>query len=132
MGIERLDDESNVAFARAAICNAARAAGVLALDTPFFRFRDAEGLRSSSLAARRLGFRGRFAIHPDQIATINACFSPSPEEIAQARRIVAAYEDAERQGHGSTSLDGRVIDIPVVRRARALLAEAGIAPERVT
>jgi citrate lyase subunit beta/citryl-CoA lyase len=131
MHIERLDDESNVLYARSAICNAAHAAGVLALDTPYFRFRDAAGLKASSIAARRLGFQGRFAIHPDQIATINSCFAPNPEEIEQARRIVAAFAEAERQGRGSTSLDGRVIDVPVVRRARALLAQAGAAPERV-
>jgi citrate lyase subunit beta/citryl-CoA lyase len=132
LGIERLDDESNVAYARAQICTAARAARVLALDTPFFRFRDDAGLRDSSVAARRLGFKGRFAIHPNQIATINECFSPSAEEIEQARRIVAAFAEAEKEGRGSTSLDGRVIDVPVVRRARALLVQAGIAPLRVT
>jgi citrate lyase subunit beta/citryl-CoA lyase len=122
LGIERLDDESNVAYARAAVCTAARAAGVLALDTPWFRFRDDEGLWASSLAAKRLGFKGRFAIHPVQILTINTCFSPSPAEIEEARRIVAAFEEAERHGRGSTSLDGRVIDVPVVKRARAVLA----------
>jgi citrate lyase subunit beta/citryl-CoA lyase len=121
MSIERLDDESNTAYARAAICNAARAAGVLALDTPFFRFRDDEALRASSLAAKRIGFRGRFAIHPAQIESINACFSPSAAEVDEARRIVAAFERAKSQGRGSTSLDGRVIDVPVVKRARALL-----------
>lgn len=125
--IERLDDESNVRYARAAICNAARAAGVLALDTPWFQFRDDAGLEQSSLAARRLGFKGRFAIHPAQIATINTCFSPSAAEIEQAQRIIAAFEAAERNGRGSTSLDGRVIDVPVVRQARALLSRAGIA-----
>lgn len=135
MGIERCDDESNVMYARSAICTAARAARVPALDTPYFRFHDVAGLKATSLAARRLGFKGRFAIHPSQIATINECFSPSPEEIAQARRIVAAFAEAERQGRGSTSLDGRVIDVPVFRRARALLAEAearvGAGSERV-
>jgi len=121
LGIERLDDESNMIYARSAICTAARAAGVPALDTPWFRFRDDAGLRASSRAARQLGFKGRFAIHPAQIASINACFSPSAAEIAEAERIVAAFEAAERHGRGSTSLDDRVIDVPVVRRARALL-----------
>ena len=121
MGIERLDDESQLAYARSAFCTAARAAGVLALDTPWFRFRDTDGLREDSIAAKHLGFKGRFAIHPAQIATINACFAPSDEEIEQARRVVAAYEEAESRGRGSTSLDGRVIDVPVVKRARALL-----------
>lgn len=125
LGIERRDDEANAIYARSAICNAARAAGVPALDTPYFQFRDDAGLRASSLAAKQLGFKGRFAIHPAQIETINACFSPSAEEIEAARRIVAAFEEAERRGRGSTSLDGRVIDVPVVKRARALLRQAG-------
>jgi len=124
MAIERLDDESNVAYARSAICNAARAANVAALDTPYFQFRDEAGLIASCNAAKRIGFRGRFAIHPAQIEPINACFSPSAADIEAARRIVAAFEEAEARGRGSTSLDGRVIDVPVVKRARALLAMA--------
>jgi citrate lyase subunit beta/citryl-CoA lyase len=124
MGIERLDDETNLIYARATICTAARAANVLALDTPYFRFRDDDGLKTSCIAARQIGFKGRFAIHPAQIDSINACFTPSAAEIEQARRIVAAFDDAERLGRGSTSLDGRVIDIPVVKRARDLLAQA--------
>jgi citrate lyase subunit beta/citryl-CoA lyase len=122
LGIERRDDESQLGYARAALCTAARAASVAALDTPYFKFRDLDGLRSSSLAGKHLGFKGRFAIHPDQVATINECFSPSAAEIEHARRVVAAFEEAERQGRASTSLDGRVIDVPVVKRARALLA----------
>jgi len=124
IGIERLDDETNLIYARAAICTAASAANVLALDTPYFRFRDVDGLKTSCIAARQIGFKGRFAIHPAQIDTINACFAPSAAEIEQARRIVAAFDDAERLGRGSTSLDGRVIDIPVVKRARDVLAQA--------
>jgi len=124
MGIEHVDDESNLAFARASICVAARAAGVIALDTPFFRFRDVEGLAAHSLRSRRLGFGGRFAIHPVQTDTINECFAPSSAEIEQARRVIAAFESAERDGRASTSLDGLVIDVPVVRRARAMLALA--------
>lgn len=124
MNIERLDDESNVVYARSAICNAARAANVLALDTPYFQFRNVEGLKASCNQARQLGFKGRFAIHPAQIDTINVCFSPSEAEIEEARRIVAAFEEAALSGRGSTSLDGRVIDVPVVKRAIALLAQA--------
>jgi citrate lyase subunit beta / citryl-CoA lyase len=121
MGIARLDDETQLNYARSALCTAARAAGVAALDTPYFKFRDLEGLRASSIAARHLGFKGRFAIHPDQIPTINECFSPSAAEIEHARRVIAAFDEAERQGRASTSLDGRVIDVPVVKRARAVL-----------
>ena len=128
LGIERLDDESNLVHARSTIANAACAAGVLALDTPYFRFRDTEGLRQNSLASKRLGFKGRFAIHPAQIDTINDCYSPSDAEIDEARRIVEAFEEAERRGRGSTSLDGRVIDVPVVKRARGLLEQASRKP----
>jgi citrate lyase subunit beta/citryl-CoA lyase len=121
MGIERLDDEAQLVYARSALCTAARAADVAALDTPYFRFRDEDGLRASCTAARQLGFRGRFAIHPAQLTPINECFSPGPAEIEAARRIVDAFEEAESRGRGSTSLDGRVIDVPVVKRARAVL-----------
>jgi citrate lyase subunit beta / citryl-CoA lyase len=122
MGIARLDDDSQLHYARSAICVAARAAGVAALETPYFDFRNLEGLRASSIASKHLGFKGRFAIHPGQIETINACFSPSADEIEWARRVVAAFDAAAAQGRGSTSLDGRVVDVPVVKRARALLA----------
>jgi citrate lyase subunit beta/citryl-CoA lyase len=121
MGIERREDDSEVAYARNAMCIAARAAGVLALDTPYFRFRDPEGLQRNAMASRKIGFKGKFAIHPAQIDIINATFSPSAAEVEYARRVVVAFEEAERAGRGSTSLDGKVIDVPVVKRARALL-----------
>lgn len=121
MEIERLDDENQLVYARSALCIAARAAEIAAFDTPYFQFRDEAGLRETSLAARHLGFRGRFAIHPAQIEPINECFSPSAAEIERARRVVAAFAEAEALGRGSTSLEGRVIDVPVVKRARALL-----------
>jgi citrate lyase subunit beta/citryl-CoA lyase len=121
MGIERLEDESQIAYARSRLAVAARARHVLALDTPYFKLRDPDGLRANALAAKRIGFKGKFAIHPEQIEALNDCFSPSAAEVAHARRVVAAYEDAERGGRASTSLDGWVIDVPVVKRARALL-----------
>jgi citrate lyase subunit beta/citryl-CoA lyase len=121
MGIERREDDSEIEYASNVLCVAARAADVLALDTPYFQFRNAEGLRRDALKAKRCGFKGKFAIHPAQIDIINEVFSPSAAEIEQARRVVAAFEEAERRGRGSTSLDGKVIDVPVVKRARTLL-----------
>jgi citrate lyase subunit beta/citryl-CoA lyase len=121
MGIERLADESQVAYARQMLCVTARAAHVLALDTPYFKLRDADGLRLNAMHAKSIGFKGKFAIHPEQLDALNECFSPSAAEIAHAQRVVAAFEEAERGGRGSTSLDGWVIDVPVVKRARALL-----------
>lgn len=124
MGIERSEAGSEVAYPRAAVCVAAQAAEVLALDTPYFGFRDPEGLQRDIVASRRLGFRGKFAIHPDQITTINEGFGPTTAEVENARRVVAAFEEAERAGRGSTSLDGQVVDVPVVKRARSLLETA--------
>ena len=126
MGIERSDDELQTTYAKSAVCIAARAANVPALDTPYFSFRDPEGLRKDVVIARLYGFRGKFAIHPAQIDIINEVFSPSSEEIEHARRVVAASDKAEREGRGSTSLDGKVIDVPVVKRARNLLDIAGL------
>ncbi len=125
MQIERGEDEAEVAYARNVLCVAARAARIPALDTPFFGFRDEAALIANARASRGIGFKGKFAIHPAQIEPINAAFAPSAAEIEQARRVIAAFEEAERQGRGSTSLDGKVIDVPVVKRARALLALAG-------
>jgi citrate lyase subunit beta / citryl-CoA lyase len=119
-----------VAVPRSMVCVAARAADVLALDTPYFRFRDSEGLQQNALASKKIGFKGKFAIHPAQLDTINAVFSPSPAEVEHAQRVVAAFEEAERAGRGSTSLDGKVVDVPVVKRARALLEVAAGIPKK--
>ncbi len=124
MEIERRDDDAELAYARSAIAVAARAAGKLALDTPFFAFRDPDALRANSLASRGVGFRGRFAIHPAQIDIINEVYSPSAQELERARREIEAFEAAAAVGRGSTSLDGKVVDVPVVKRAQALLDRA--------
>ena len=124
MGIERTDDDSEIVYARSAVCIAARAADIVALDTPYFGFRDPYGLQQDSNSANKQGFKGKFAIHPAQIDIINATFSPSPQEVEHAKRVLAAFEATEHQGRGSTSLNGKVIDVPVVKRARAILEMA--------
>lgn len=121
MGIERTESESETYFARNSIAVAARAADVLALDTPYFSFRNSEGLRDNAKTAKHYGFKGKFAIHPAQIDIINETFSPSDTEIEHARRVVEAFEEAASRGRGSTSLDGKVVDVPVVKRAQAVL-----------
>jgi citrate lyase subunit beta/citryl-CoA lyase len=122
MGVERREDESEVRYARNVLCIAARAARVTALDTPYFHFKDHAGLKANSTESKQRGFKGRFAIHPAQIDAINETFSPSQMEIEYARKVVTAFEEAAAVGRGSTSLDGKVIDVPVVKRARAVLA----------
>ena len=103
---------------------AARAANVLALDTPFFAFRDPEALKLNAEDSRSLGFNGKFAIHPAQIQTINECFSPTKEDIEYARQIIQTFEEAAAEGRGSTSLNGMVVDVPVVKRAESVITMA--------
>ena len=124
MGIERSDGGDEVAVPRAMVPVAARAGEVGALDSPFVRFRDPDALRDDARRARRMGYTGKFAIHPAQLEIINETFSPSAEEIEYARRVVEAWDAAEAAGRGSLALDGRMIDVPVVKRAQNLLALA--------
>lgn len=107
-------------LARSLCLMAARAAGVAPIETLHADFRDAPGLRARATAARREGFTGMMAIHPDQVATINQCFLPTEAEVAFARRVVAAFEAAP--GVGTVGLDGKMVDIPHLTQARQLLA----------
>ena len=124
MGVRRTDTGEEVHFARAYVATAARAARVTALDGPYARYKDQEGLGEDIKQALKLGYKGKFAIHPAQLSLINSMFSPSREDIEYARKVVHAWGEAEASGKGSTSLDGHMIDVPVVRRARNLLALA--------
>jgi citrate lyase subunit beta/citryl-CoA lyase len=101
----------------------AHAAGVQAIDTLYVDFKDEEGLRASCRAARAEGFTGRLAIHPAQVAAINESFLPSDAELEHARRVVAAFEAAP--GVGTVGLDGKMLDIPHLKQARAVLEQAG-------
>lgn len=118
--------EASLLYARSAVAVAARAADVQSLDTPYVKFRDADGLRREAGLARRLGYGGKFAIHPGQIEVIDAVFSPTDAEIERARRVLEAARVAELAGRGSVSLDGEMVDAPVVARARNVLARAGL------
>jgi citrate lyase subunit beta / citryl-CoA lyase len=102
---------------------AAAAAGVPAIDTLHADFRDAAGLAAACRSSRRRGFRGRLAIHPDQVATINDAYSPSEAELAHARRIVDAF--AAQPDAGALSIDGVMIDKPHLTQARRTLGLPG-------
>lgn len=101
---------------------AAAAAEVAKIDTLYADFRDPAGLEESCLASQRDGFTGRIAIHPDQVETINRCFSPSPEDLAQAKRIIAAFE--ADPGIGTIGIDGKMYDIPHLKLARRIVLAA--------
>ena len=109
--------------ARAQCLFAAGAAGVAALDTLYADFRDQAGLAESCRIARRDGFVGRVAIHPDQVATINTCFTPSDADLDHARRVVAAF--AVTPHVGTVGIDGKMYDIPHLVAARRTLASVG-------
>lgn len=103
---------------------AARAAGILPLGFigTVADYKDLVAFRETVRRSRRLGFRGASVIHPAQIPILNEEFAPSADEVASARRIVAAYEEAVAAGRGSISVDGKMVDVPVVLRARETLA----------
>lgn len=103
---------------------AARSAGILPLGFigTVADYQDLVAFRETVRRSRRLGFRGASVIHPGQIPILNEEFSPAPDEVASAKRIVAAYDAAVAAGRGSISVDGKMIDVPVVLRARELLA----------
>jgi citrate lyase subunit beta / citryl-CoA lyase len=121
-GNKHADGRFHDAFltARSLALIAAHAAGVQAVDTLHADFRDEEGLRISSEAARREGFSGRLAIHPAQVPIINAAFCPTEAEVAFAKRIVMAF--AEADAAGTIGIDGKMIDRPHLVQAEALLA----------
>ena len=130
MGIKRTDEGDEVYFPRAMVAVAARAAGVAGLDSPYVQYRDQDGLEQEIELDLKLGFKGKFAIHPAQLELINNMFSPQHREVEYARSVLEAWDEAEASGKGSTSLDGRMIDVPVVKRARNLLALADAIAQR--
>ena len=110
------------------IVAAARAHGLRCMDGPLATFRDEAALVRACRQARALGFDGKQCIHPAQLATVNAAFSPSAEEVAHARRVVAAYEAALAEGRGAVSLDGVMLDAVNIRMAQTTLRAAGALP----
>lgn len=114
--------ESELEHARAEMVVASRAAGLEGpIDTVWVHIKDLEGVASSARRARQLGFQGKMCIYPPQVERVNAAFTPTETEIAFARRVVAAFEKAEREGSSSIQLDGFFIDYPIVYKAQRTL-----------
>lgn len=111
-------------FAVARLITAARAAGLRPIDGPYGDFRDAEGLEASARRARAMGAEGKMAIHPGQVAALNAAFQPDEKEVAQARRVLAAMEAGRLEGRAAVALDGKLLDIASIRQAEAMVAKA--------
>jgi citrate lyase subunit beta / citryl-CoA lyase len=111
-------------FARSTIAIAAAAAGVQAIDIIWTDLADVDGIAAEAAQARRLGYTGKAAIHPDQIAPINAAFSPSADEVAYAQEVLAAYNAAVAEGTGAINYKGAFLEEPVIARARHIIALA--------
>jgi citrate lyase subunit beta/citryl-CoA lyase len=120
---DRGDPTAPYQLARTLCLAGARAAGVEPIDAVYANFRDAKGLEVQCREAARDGFTAKMCIHPDQVGPINAAFTPSPEDIAEAERIVTAFAAAGNPG--VLSLDGRMLDAPHLKAAQALLTRAG-------
>lgn len=121
LGARREAEARELVYARSALVVAAAAARRLAIDGVFPDLDDDPGFESDLKQARRLGFAGKSTFNPRQVERINAAFAPTPDEVEFARRAVAAFEDARARGDGSVSVDGQLVDRPVVARARRIL-----------
>lgn len=124
MEVARTRESGEVAYARNRLAVACRSAGVDCLDTPYVDFRDLDGCDADTRYAKSIGMTGRTVIHPSLAGLTNRIFSPSPKEIALAENIVRTFDEAASRGLGAVALDGKMIDAPIVERARNLLAKA--------
>jgi malyl-CoA/(S)-citramalyl-CoA lyase len=116
-------------YALARMVVAARANGIRPIDGPFGDFSDPEGYRAAARRAAVLGCEGKWAIHPSQVPLANEEFTPPAKEVERARRVLAAMEQAKREGRGAVALDGRLIDIASIRQAEALVKKAEAMPK---
>ncbi len=124
LGIVRTDTGDELQHARSVLTFAGRASGIDVIDSPFVAIADVSGLIAETRRVKALGMTGKTCIHPDQVAVVNEVFSPTPEEIVEARRIVEAFDQSLREGKGACSLDGKMIDTPVAERARQIIGKA--------
>lgn len=124
LGLEPRADGQEILYSRSRLVLDSAAAGLRSpFDLVHVDTRDDEGLEAEARLARSLGFRGKACIHPAQVAIVNRVFSPTEEDRERARRVVEAYERGLADGRGAVALDGEMIDLPVVERARRILAE---------
>lgn len=121
IGTQRTEDGKESFFARCMVVNAARAAGIQPIDTVYSDVSNMEGLRQSVIEAKSLGFEGKGCIHPRQVKVVHEAFAPTVEEIEKAKKIVLAFEEAEKKGLSVVSLGSKMIDPPVVKRAERMI-----------
>lgn len=128
---KRTKSGEEILYARLRLIMAARAAGIQVIDTPFTDVNDHEGLELDAAFACRLGFDGKAIISPHHVDAVNTAFLPTEKETNWARRVLAAEQKATAEGKGAVSLDGKMIDLPIILRARQILEQCGL-PQEVT
>ncbi|WP_135364078.1 HpcH/HpaI aldolase/citrate lyase family protein [Halosimplex halophilum] len=130
IGATRTDEGTEVLHAREHVVLAAAAAGVDAVDTVYTDFEDEAGLRADTEFALELGYDGKLAIHPSQVGPINETFTPDPERVEWAERVLAAKADADTEGRGVFAVDGEMVDAPLVAQAERVMERARAAGVR--
>ncbi|MEJ5241418.1 MAG: CoA ester lyase [Anaerolineales bacterium] len=126
LGATRTPQAWEVFYARSAVVLAAAAFGLQAIDMVSIELQDMERVRAEAIFGAQMGYSGKQIIHPNQVAPVHEAFTPSAEAVAQAQRVIEAYEAHLREGKGAFALDGKMIDLPLVKAARNVLARAGI------
>jgi len=121
IGVPRTKEGRELEYTRHVLVHVSIAHGLLPLDGVWTALGDIEGLTAEARYARSIGFKGKYCIHPEQAVPVNEAFSPSTEQIEGARRVIAAFDEAVREGHASVRVDGQMVDVPVVKRAQELL-----------
>jgi citrate lyase subunit beta/citryl-CoA lyase len=124
MGLTRTQDDQQIYFARWSVVLAARAAGIDAIDTPFVAIDEEEAFRRDLDVTRSLGFTGRACIHPLQVGIVHEALLPTKEQLEWAKKVIAQDESAREKGMGAVAVDGKMVDAPIVARARALIEKA--------
>ena len=124
LGVPRTAQAVEFEYARRVIVHCAIAYGLQPLDGIYATLHDEAGLLADARYARSIGMKGKYVVHPDQVGPVNQVFSPTPQELAAARKVVDAYDAATQGGVGVIDVDGQLVDVPVANRARDLLAYA--------
>lgn len=121
IGAKRTIEGLEIFTARSMVINAAAVAGIQSIDTPFTDANDEQGLKKDTELAKQLGFKGKMVINPRQIEVIHSILNPTLQDIEWAKRVIKAIRQAEAEGSGVASLDGKMVDVPIVNRAERII-----------
>ncbi|HZM21792.1 MAG TPA: CoA ester lyase, partial [Anaerolineales bacterium] len=124
IGATRTKEGTEVLYARSAVITACAANDLQAIDMVYIDFRDLEGLRVEAERGAGLGFSGKQIIHPNQVVPVQEAFTPSDEAIEYAKRVVKSFKASEKEGKGAYALDGKMIDMPLLKNAQKVLERA--------